>query len=70
MRIECDFCGKYKRKVWKCPDCGKTLCDKCTDKKYNAASAIKAPFAIATLGMVNIKKRVCLYCGSKNIRRI
>jgi hypothetical protein len=70
MRIECDFCGKDKRKVWKCPDCGTTLCDNCTDKAYNAASIIKTPLKIVTLGIVKVKKRKCLKCGSKKLRRI
>jgi hypothetical protein len=70
MRHYCDFCEKDKRKAWRCPDCGTTTCDRCSDKKYNVASVIKAPFAIATLGIVDVKKRVCLKCGSKRLRRI
>jgi len=70
MRVECDFCEKDKRKVWKCPDCGTTLCDKCCNKEYNGMSIVKAPFTILTLGLKDTKKRICLKCGSKNIRRI
>ena len=67
---KCDFCEKYKNTLWKCPDCGTVLCNKCTEKKFTASSIVKAPFTIATLGIIKTKKRFCLKCGSKRIKKI
>ncbi len=89
--LPCNFCGfqcydekgffgeKVTRKMYRCPDCGTSLCEECIDseKHFTAVgSTVKAGLAAATCGISLVatglrkEEKKCLKCGSKKIKKI
>lgn len=73
------FGGEQKRVMYRCVDCGTSLCEKCIDneKHFTAVgSTLKADAAVATCGLSLIftglrkEEKKCLKCGSKKVREV
>ena len=89
--LPCNFCGfqcyvekglfggEEKRTMYRCPDCGTCLCEKCVDREKHftaVGSTLKAGLAVATCGISLIatglrkEEKKCLKCGSKKVKEI